>query len=340
MNLSQKLSRNKSTDELITHNLVHVLNIDFSISSPRPQTKYEDQCLLFKAWQECSSDEWDTIVNELVAPQVKWSLSFISKESRLKCYYKIKQDTQEWLDVRKPSVVFAFYNPFDEKDDSLHFIFWKMSRASASICSDMAGYNNWMPFDKLIEKLLHPEDLSNNENIIHGKLHEPDARHQYEERVLKLIERRAKIYVGGLFIDQNDFWAAVSDDGVVYIILDSDESHDIEYYIDLLLESKIDYETFQKHVIFLWAIEAKCPGAGKIDKLYEIIPLAYEWQMQMIMRIRTLPFIDFDVWNPWSCYIQRRNYDSFKAEQLMNDMRRFWFGPYLKASLLDAIGAY
>lgn len=339
MNLSQKLTKNKSIDDIITQHLLKSLQIDFSVSSPRPQTTLEDQCLLFRAWQECSSDEWDTLVNDLVVPQVKWSLGYMTEQTRINCYFKVKQDTQEWLDVRKPTVVFAFFNPFDDRDEALHFIYWKMSRASASVCSDMAGYNNWMPFAKLIDKLLHPEDLSNNENIIHGKLHEPDARYQYESRVLKIMEPKAKIYVGGLFIDKNDPWAGVSDDGVAYLIL-GETDKDIDHFIDLLINGKVDFETFQKHVEFLWAMEAKCPGAGKIEKLYESIPLAYEWQMQMIMRIRTLPFIDFDVWNPWSCYIQRRYHDSEKSEQLMNDMRRFWFGHYLKAALLDAIGAY
>lgn len=342
MNLAQKLSKNHSVDEVIKIHLEKLLAVDFSISSPRPQTKFEDQCLLFRAWQECSSDEWETLVNDLVVPQVKWSLMYVKEQTRLNCYYKIKQDTQEWLDVRKPTVVFLFFNPFDQSDETPHFIFWNMSRASASICSDMAGYNDWMPFDKLIDKLLHPEDLTNNENIIHGKLHEPDARFQYESRVLKLIRPRARIFVGGLYIDKNDPWAGVSDDGIVYEILDDDanESKDIDYYINLLLTNEIDEERFLTHVHFLWAMEAKCPGAGKIEKLYKVIPMAYEWQMQMIMRIRTLPFIDFDVWNPWSCYIQRRINEPKKAEQLMNDMRQFWFGPYLKAALLDGIGAY
>lgn len=344
MILSERLSRKHTSNEIIQR-LEKTLPINFSIDVPRPSTKYEDQCLLFKAWQECSSDEWDTIVSELVVPQVKFSLSFITLRKRFECYYKVKQDTEEWLNARKPTLVFAFFNPFDEKDDQLHFIFWKMSRASASICSDMAGYNNWMPFDKLIEKLIHPEDLSNNENIIHGKLHEPDARDQYERRVLKILHPCVRIFVGGLYIKPGDEWAATSDDGTGYKFTELGlkyvkQTDTLETLIDLWWEGVIPDKELELCVEFELAMEAKCPGAGKIEKLYALIPLAYEWQQQMIMKVRSLPFIDFDVWNPWSCYIQRRYFESQKAEQLMNDMRQFWFGPYLKASLLDAIGAY
>ena len=303
----EKLSKGYTVEEIISQ-LSLILPINFSLATERISTSESAKKSLQDVWWDLSDGEWDCFVRSFVVPQVKWSLTWITDQCLSDTYWKVKQDSNEWLMSRQPTVAFGFY----DEANKLQIVAWKMSRASASICENIAGWNNWMPSSAVIKKLLFPDDLTGNENLIWGKTHEDDARQLYQNTLIPLLypNEVVEIFVGGLFIDKNNPWIGVSDDGVAK----------------------------SKTTESVWLIEIKCPGAGKLAKLYPQIPSQYECQIQLIMHIRKLPFADFIVWNPWNCYVQRRFYDQDFATKMINDMENFWFGDYLKASLNLEIG--
>lgn len=312
-----RLFSNGNTIQQVLKKLETDLPIDFSISESPMATLKEAKSDAIDLWLKLTKSEWKTVLEEYIKPQVEWSLQYLSDAAIDNSYKKVTQKTKEWLRMRKPTVVFGFWN--EQKD--FRMVFWQMSRASASICEDMAGFNNYTITEEFLNNLITPKDLSDNKYVMWGDVKEDDARNVYVKRLLMihfgwdLTKVKIEVFVGGLYINKKEAWIGVSDDGIVIVTC---------------------LETGK--ILAMYLIEIKCPGAGEVEKLYKRIPSGYECQIQLIMKIRGLDQADFIVWNPWSCYIQRRYADGGFAIKLINAMRTFWFSTYLQRSLECELG--
>lgn len=177
----------------------------------------------------------------------------------------------------------------------------RKGRMTGSICGAVVGHNFFKKPAEVLKDLLW-STFTGNEATKWGTDHEAIAAVRYENHTDYEVD------YPGLVINRHKPWIAYSPDGVVK-------------------------ETPKGERVLL---EIKCPFKKKV---YGRIPNYYFDQIQYGAHLMGCPVIDFFVWTPTACKLERFAYEPAYCEEfLIPTVERFYFRRFLPLYLLQQHG--
>lgn len=187
----------------------------------------------------------------------------------------------------------------------------RKGRMTGSICGAVVGHNFFKKPTEVLKDLLW-NSFTGNEATKWGTDHEAIAAVRYENHTDYVVD------YPGLVINRHKPWIAYSPDGVVKCAPKSD--------------SKGDSSGESERVL----LEIKCPFKKKV---YGRIPKYYFDQIQYGAHLMQCPVIDFFVWTPTICKLERFAYEPGYCEEfLIPTVERFYFRRFLPLYLLQQRG--